>query len=448
MVRLRLQIATCLMLYLAFSSPLLKADFSLCVVGTTDCPVPSGLVRFAVRIGQGDSIITGGQFNISYNPTLLDLLQVAPGSTCDPMSPFVLEVYRDVNEGAGRLFYAAGIDFSRENTGTAGPSTLACLTFVVIGAPQDQGSVCLFDAPEPFSVLLGDDSGNSVPIDNSVDCPPNSPPPTIACDNLTVSASCACTSGAPDCSLFDTGCKRGVCNDTTARCEAEIINEGGACDDGDACTTVDRCANGICVGTGCPNPSLCIVTGDECNLSGGEMTARLLLGIGNANVVGGQFLIHYDPVNLRLLGFAPGRECDAQSPFVGGAITSLDELQGNLHCAITVDPAAMNPGSFGPATLVCLKFAILGPVASDLCVLPGVTPMETILVSESGYSVPIDNGKDCPTDVPGVISCDAACQAVPALSQWGLLVTTLLLLVTAKVHYGGGRRWRSLPQKG
>lgn len=64
----------------------------------------------------------------------------------------------------------------------------------------------------------------------------------------------ACTSGvcagvAQDCSGLTDDCNVGVCNPGTGNCEAEPANEGGGCDDGDLCTTLDACTNGVCSGS-------------------------------------------------------------------------------------------------------------------------------------------------------------------------------------------------------
>lgn len=73
----------------------------------------------------------------------------------------------------------------------------------------------------------------------------------------------AVCAGTPiDCSGLDNSCNVGVCNDTNGVCEPAPANEGGTCDDGDPCTDPDLCVTGVCTGTfitGCIN---CILDTD------------------------------------------------------------------------------------------------------------------------------------------------------------------------------------------
>jgi hypothetical protein len=76
-----------------------------------------------------------------------------------------------------------------------------------------------------------------------------------------------CTAGTcggtpKDCTSLDDGCNVGVCIGTTGLCEAQPVNEGGACDDGDGCTTADACTSGLCVGA----PLDCSALSDTCNV--------------------------------------------------------------------------------------------------------------------------------------------------------------------------------------
>jgi hypothetical protein len=57
---------------------------------------------------------------------------------------------------------------------------------------------------------------------------------------------------ALDCSLFDGPCTEGVC-DPAAGCKSIPANEGGACEDNLFCTVNDACHEGLCQGGG-PNP--------------------------------------------------------------------------------------------------------------------------------------------------------------------------------------------------
>ncbi len=81
----------------------------------------------------------------------------------------------------------------------------------------------------------------------------------------------------------DTTCRRNVCASATGLCAYQSTNEGAACDDGQFCTTTDRCAGGACVGSGNPCPSgPCSVGCDEgrdrCTLLAAGTTCRAATG--------------------------------------------------------------------------------------------------------------------------------------------------------------------------
>jgi MYXO-CTERM domain-containing protein len=69
------------------------------------------------------------------------------------------------------------------------------------------------------------------------------------CTTTDVCAAGVCGGASLDCSGLDGACLVGTCNATTGACEAVAANEGGACDDGDLCTTTDVCAAGVCGGS-------------------------------------------------------------------------------------------------------------------------------------------------------------------------------------------------------
>jgi len=83
-------------------------------------------------------------------------------------------------------------------------------------------------------------------------------------DPCTVNTTCQagyCAGLPKDCSVFDTDCTVGVCNATSGACLASPANEGGGCDDLDACTSSDTCQSGVCAGTLIPS---CVQGGADC----------------------------------------------------------------------------------------------------------------------------------------------------------------------------------------
>ena len=80
-----------------------------------------------------------------------------------------------------------------------------------------------------------------------------------------------CQHNPVDCSSLDDQCNEGVCDSGTGSCiQDPTPKNGDPCDDGDACTTVDTCAGGSCVGGSapdCDDGNLC--TDDSCNPASG-----------------------------------------------------------------------------------------------------------------------------------------------------------------------------------
>jgi hypothetical protein len=91
-----------------------------------------------------------------------------------------------------------------------------------------------------------------------------------ACDDgfyCTVPDSCTggvCGGVLRDCSSLTDQCNLGVCNDTSDACQAQVTNEGGACNDGNLCTQTDTCQSGSCIGS---SPVVCTPL-DQCHDAG------------------------------------------------------------------------------------------------------------------------------------------------------------------------------------
>lgn len=119
-----------------------------------------------IELGYGSAYIAGGQFAIPYDPTLLDFVSIAPGSEYDPESPFALEIYKDIDEDTGFIFYSVGVQFVTTVTGTRGPATMATVRFIPLVVCSET-ELCLV-SENPFNTLLTDDEGHSAPYE--LDC--------------------------------------------------------------------------------------------------------------------------------------------------------------------------------------------------------------------------------------------------------------------------------------
>lgn len=414
---------------------------SLCLEAQTAC---FDFVDVKAVVGAGPEVIVGAQIMVTYDPAILQLISVHPGSQCDATSPFSLSLYGAIDESAGHVFLVTSVNPFLGQMGTAQTATAACLRFLQIGTAMTE--LCIDADANPTNTLVSDQQGNAVPVDNTLDCPGASPP-QLSCVAVESDVNCVCTPNSEDCGVLDSICHRGACNPETGLCFIEPINEGGACDDGAACTTGDQCVNGACRGTGCGLPSLCVEAEAECRMPQGLGVVRIRLGDGDPRIIGAQFSVRYDAGGLRLVAVSPGAECDADSPFTHLLLYRADETNGQVFAAVATEPGTAADEA---ATLACLTFQFTGfPSNEKVCLFDDVNPALTLLVSDTGETIPYFNADDCPgAEPPPVFSCDRICTLVPAASHWGLLVLTLLLLASGKVIFSGRplpRRSRRLP---
>jgi hypothetical protein len=146
------------------------------------CLAPGQSVAVTVQLGEGTTVIVGGQFSIRYDPQALDFLSIEPGSSCDSLSPFSMPIYQSVNETTGEIFYAVGVNFFEP--GTLGPAAMACLRFRILRPLTDE--ICLINNLNPLSTILVDERGQAARISNAEECPTARPLPNLSCDEVCV----------------------------------------------------------------------------------------------------------------------------------------------------------------------------------------------------------------------------------------------------------------------
>ena len=161
------------------------------------------------------------------------------------------------------------------NAGMCDPATGNCTTMPLDGITCDDGNNCTTmdacnsgtcDGTSVDCSSIGDqcNAGMCDPTDGSCTTMPLD---GIVCDDgdpCTTTDMCnsgTCAGVTLDCSTLDDQCSAGVCDPSTGTCTTIPANEGGMCDDGDACTTSDSCNMGTCAGTTLDCSSL----DDACN---------------------------------------------------------------------------------------------------------------------------------------------------------------------------------------
>ncbi len=130
--------------------------------GDADCHDANELITINVRLGEGPEIVTGGQFVIPYDPTLLDFVDIAPGNAFDPQSPFNFEIFRNIDEQAGLIVYSVGVTIG--DRGAQLSEIMATITFIPL-VPCSDFELCLI-SNNPLNTLLTDESGSRVPYES------------------------------------------------------------------------------------------------------------------------------------------------------------------------------------------------------------------------------------------------------------------------------------------
>ncbi|UCD75325.1 MAG: HYR domain-containing protein [Phycisphaerales bacterium] len=133
------------------------SDTSLLLVADQPCYTENDTATVDVELAKAMDMVVGGQFFLSYDNTVLDFLSAEVG---DP--PFTLEVYEDVDEGAGTIDYAVGVP--ENGPGTMDDTTMATITFGLVPGAEvcpPVADLVAFRAHDP-PTLLTDDLG--VPI--------------------------------------------------------------------------------------------------------------------------------------------------------------------------------------------------------------------------------------------------------------------------------------------
>lgn len=394
------------------------------------CEVPGTVVELGLKVEASSGTIAAGQFSLQYNTAALQFISLEPGSACDTTSPFSTRIFQSVDQSAGRVFAAMGVDFGVDPHPLNGPVTVACLR--LLPTVLSNTDVCLMGEAQPQSTKFLDGDGAEHFIAGFTEPAPGQPPVEIICTSVQVDENCACTPGGNECVALNTACRMGVCDEAGGVCMIAPLNELGFCDDQNACTTRDICERGECVGHDCSSPSICVVH-QQCGRPGEQMQVAVRLGEGDVLIAGGQFSLQYDSAGLELVSFAPGDACDPSSPFTAAMAGGADESAGQVFYSVGVGVG--QAPTMGPAILACLTFNVIDRSRSEVCTFLDVNPFNTYLVDQHGQIVQAFNGQDCPTDRPfPYTSCvEYEFCPIPTASAWSMLIMGLAILGLMKV---------------
>jgi hypothetical protein len=189
-----------------------------CGVDLSSVSGPFQLVVTATDGLTSDADVHG---DVAMSPSFVQL-----GGSCDDGNPCTIDTCGASGCEHTPVVCEGPVDACHD-AGTCDPATGAC-----VAVPKDDGTPC--------------DDGN-------------------ACTESDTCQAGACTAGAPVvCGGGDACHEAGVCNPSNGQCAYAAKPNGTGCDDGNACTQLDSCQAGACVGG---NPMVCAAS-DSCHAAG------------------------------------------------------------------------------------------------------------------------------------------------------------------------------------
>jgi hypothetical protein len=204
-------------------------------------------VTAVVRIGAAAAPINGGQFLMTYDPSCLDYISVAG------VAPYTTTVYGPiVNESAGTIFIAVGVNPFGGADGPLGNADILSLSFKKVGE-CNECDLCFTDN-NPQSTYLVDDEGQKVGVEGHcksvralgdlVLVVPDNIKTNIDCDRPTASESWAKPTASFSCGTTSLTC-RGVHETGLAYSQILVMN-GGVFPVGSSSFCCNAVANDVC----------------------------------------------------------------------------------------------------------------------------------------------------------------------------------------------------------
>jgi hypothetical protein len=191
----------------------------------------------------------------------------------------------------------------------------------------------------------------------------------VACDDgdlCTTADTCdatgACVGTLVDCSALDDQCLVGTCDPSDGSCLASPANEGGPCDDGNACTSPDTCSGGVCAGPpiSCDDGDPC--TEDSCDPGSGCINEPIVCPEGQACLDGACHGCLGTDCSGIVFGCEDDAECNCFITVEGVGICHRSQLCAGLQsCTSSADC---------PTNWACSLSTCCGPEQGRICIRP------------------------------------------------------------------------------
>lgn len=217
------------------------------------------------------------------------------------------------------------------------------------------------------------------------------------------------------------GCTEDICDETSGMVSHPVAPAGTSCDDAEICTTQDTCdgaaqcngtdintlmcemdsecpegrcdvENGLCV-CGNNTPELRLralpppMAEDTCYPVGQDVMVYVELGFSTQLIVGGIFIIEYDPEILSFVSASPGSAVDSESAFSLELVQVIDEYAGLIIYSVGIKIGTQ--AEPGPATMAAIRFETLASCSSTSLCFTDAGIIKTVLSDDEGSSVPI-----------------------------------------------------------
>lgn len=112
--------------------------------------------KFVVKVNKTAGPAAGAQLAITYDPNCVQFVSISPGTACGGTA-FGSELYEQVNQSTGSIFYAVGVALGQGN-GTSDADVLACISFTRKNTCANC-EVCVVEGVNPNDTRLTDDTG-------------------------------------------------------------------------------------------------------------------------------------------------------------------------------------------------------------------------------------------------------------------------------------------------